>query len=179
MAPPSPIITIWALPRLRLRPTSGSLTLSALALRIRALARPDGSLVVIIDARVVAGTDHPDHEHAVRGGRFQGMQLLARQENRLARADGRLAILGPHVPFAREYDDALLVKMPVRRGFRARDVPDELRDRARADALVHEELKVARSHLRALPGVYRDHALREVRIEIIRHGGRPLERALG
>src|SRR5690348_10520117 len=99
MAPPSPIITSCALPRLRRRPLSRSLGLSVLSLRIRPSvgydARPHRRRVSVVvgDARIVAGADDPDDEHALVRGRLEGMQLLARQEDDIARLHRCLVLL--------------------------------------------------------------------------------------
>src|SRR5579871_2885972 len=99
--------------------------------------------VVIIDTRIVAGTDDSDHIDSVGGGRFQRMNLFARQKDYIPRGETGLTVLGPHVPLAADHDDRLFVEMPVWRCLRARNVTDELRNHFRPDMPVHQHLEVA------------------------------------
>src|SRR5579864_3260328 len=61
------------------------------------------------------------------------------------------------------------------RGFRARDVTDELSDDLGADALVHQDLEVPGPHRRALSRVNRNDALLTLRVEVARHGLEPVD----
>src|SRR5215469_15407921 len=105
MAPPSPIITICVLPRPRRNPVSRS-AIGRDFMCCAAGAAKDGAglfrqsappaSVVVRDAGVVPGADHPDDVDALGGGCLERVQLLARQENHIAGLHPRLAVLGPH-----------------------------------------------------------------------------------
>src|SRR5262245_40690803 len=105
MAPPSPIITIWVLPRPRRNPVSRSV-IGRRFMRCGADAAKDGAglfrrsapvaSVVVRDAGVVPGADHADDVEALGRGCLERVQLFARQENHVAGPHPRLAILGPH-----------------------------------------------------------------------------------
>src|SRR3569833_3721947 len=117
-------------------------------------------LVVVIDTRIVAGTDHPHDIDAIRRGCLQRMRLLARQEDHIPRPDARLFVFRPHITLAAQHDDRLFVQVAMRGGLGRRYVADELSDEVGADALVHENLEITRSHRHALLRINRDDPLR-------------------
>src|ERR1700752_1949439 len=90
IAPPSPIITICALPRPRRNPVSRSL-IGRDFMRCAVEAAKEGAglfrrgappaSVVVRDAGVVPGADNADDVDALGRGCLERVQLLARQEN--------------------------------------------------------------------------------------------------
>src|SRR5947207_5782081 len=102
IAPPSPIITIYVLPRPRCSPLSRSLIETDFMRCGAGTQRPPAS-VIVGDAGVVPGADHADDVDAVGRGRLERVQLLARQEDHIAGLNPRLAILGPHAAFSGEH----------------------------------------------------------------------------
>src|SRR3569833_3668142 len=79
-------------------------------------------LIVVIDTRIVAGTDDTHDIDAVRRCGFQRMQLLPRQEDDISRADAGLLIFRPHITFPVQHDDRLFIEMAMRCGLRRRYV---------------------------------------------------------
>src|SRR5579862_3799346 len=152
IAPPSPIRTIWVWPRSRLRPLSRWLIETRFPVS-----------VIVGDAGIVAGADHADDVETLGGSRLERVQLLARQEDHIARPHPCPAILRPETPLPGEYDDRFLVEVAMGRGLRLGNVPDELRDDLRADALIDEELEVAGPGRLALCLIDRDHSLAVLR----------------
>src|ERR1700748_729007 len=103
------------------------------------------------------------------------MKLLAGQEDDIPGTHARLLIFRPHVPFPVQHDDRLFVQMAMGSGFRGWYVTDELRDEVGTDALVHENLEIARAHRGALLRVDRHDALRKLSREAGGHCVQPTD----
>src|SRR5215470_2290231 len=101
------------------------------------------------------------------------MQLFARQEDDIASRDPRFLIFRPHVAFAGQYDDGLLVEVAVRRGLGCGYVTDELRDDVGPDPFVNEHLEIARTHCGPLCRINLYDTLGPCRVEVAGHRLRP------
>src|SRR6476660_4501219 len=95
----------------------------------------------IADGWIVAGTDYAHHVETAIDRALHRMNLFARQEQHVARADSGLRVLRPHHALAPKNDQHLFIQMPMRLGLRTRNVANELRDVRRTVVPVDEDLE--------------------------------------